>query len=110
MIQETIKNLEKAIEASAGMDTMQKAKMQDLVRTLKDELESIVHEDPDSVHTVLDYASLTTREVNRLQADSTLLEHSMTGLALSVKKFEISHPKLTAAVNAVCTSLANMGI
>ena len=46
----------------------------------------------------------------RAEKNPQLLELSLQGLSASVTELEKSHPKLVEIVNAICTTLSNLGI
>jgi hypothetical protein len=52
----------------------------------------------------------STHEATRKQKNPNLLKLSIDGLSVSVKEFEVSHPKLVEQVNNIANMLANMGI
>jgi hypothetical protein len=39
-----------------------------------------------------------------------LLRHSLDGMALSVRRFEVSHPRLVGVINNIGQTLWRMGI
>ncbi len=110
MIQETIKRIEKTIAETNTVNAERKNELLLLVAHLKDEikgLETTHHEDAGSIAS---YTESSVREAMRSQPDNELLQHTLEGLSLSVRRFEVSHPTLIGIINNIGQLLNNIGI
>ncbi len=86
MPEESLKKIEEIIRKSGSLDSVKQKELLGLVAVLR-------------------------TEVKRLEAShSAQLKEALEGLALSVEGLEALHPKLTDAINAVCSALARIGI
>ena len=66
--------------------------------------------DDENATSIANFTSASTHEAIKSSKNDKLLQLSIEGLSASVRKFEVSHPDLTKAVNAVCNFLSNLGI
>ena len=86
MPEESLKKIEEMIRKSGALDSGKQKELLGLVAVLR-------------------------TEVKRLETSHPAqAKDSLEGLALSVEGLEASHPKLTDAINSVCSALARIGI
>jgi hypothetical protein len=110
MIQDTIKKIRSTISGAENLDTEKKKKLQDLVRTLEDELAILSEKEATQARSISNFAHVSTHEAVRHDSQKKLLDLSLEGLRGSVERIEASHPRLTETVNELCTFLGNLGI
>lgn len=110
MIKDTMNKIEKKIRASNAITENNKAEYLELFEALKQELETLAEERKEQAESITGFAGVSLHEAGREKPDPKLLEISVQGLSASVDEFEVSHPNLVAAVNAICSMLSNLGI
>ncbi len=110
MITDTIQKIEENIKKTRNIDPKKKTELLGLISNLKKEVVDLSAVDMDNAESIVNFAKVSTHETVRENPDDKLKSLSLEGLNLSVKKFEVSHPALVAAVNSVCNFLANIGI
>ena len=77
---------------------------------LKAEIERLSKSHPEHARSISQLADLAHHEATRKQKSPHLFKHALEGLLLSAQGFEVSHPKLVAAINEFCETLAQIGI
>lgn len=110
MINETIKRIEETVTSNEVLPEERKEELLKLLYNLKTEikvLEETHHDDADSI---VSYAESSVREAVKTEQNTELLEHSLNGLQLSVRRFEVSHPTLIGIINNIGHILNNIGI
>ena len=110
MIDETIRNIRERIEKADAMDDARKRELLGLVATLKTEVQALSKTQSEHAESITRFAELSTHEATRSEPDDHLVDVSLKGLAASVRKFEVTHPRLVDIVNRICASLADLGI
>ncbi|HEX2955470.1 MAG TPA: DUF4404 family protein [Chitinispirillaceae bacterium] len=109
MIYETIKRIEKEIETNVT-DDKEKKELLDLIDNLKLEIESLKDTHGDTIRSITTFTEAGIFEGTREERDEELFQHAVKGMQLSVREFEVSHPKLTNIINAIGNTLNNIGI
>ena len=110
MIKETLSKIESAItkiEAAEGKD---KAELVTLLRKLKDELAALPESNLDDARSIAHFTETAAHEATRANTSIERKNLSISGIAYSVKGFEVSHPELVEVTNEICMMLARMGI
>lgn len=110
MIHETIRRIEKNLLENETIGDTRKKELLELVDRLKGEIESLGEDNHEHAGSIASFTESSVREATRLQRDSELLEHSLKGMSLSVRKFEVSHPALVGIINSIGQSLNSIGI
>ncbi|MGA9120200.1 MAG: DUF4404 family protein [Bacteroidota bacterium] len=110
MIEDTIKKIESKIETANSITKESKTELLDLLQRLETEIVKLSQSKSEHAESVAGFIERSTHEATRREKNPELLELSLAGLVASVKGFEVSHPRLVADINAICTTLANMGI
>ncbi len=82
----------------------------ELLAALKAEVGRLSATHEEHARSIAGYAQVAAHEAAREKKSPQLLRHSREGLALSVKGFEVSHPRLVEVVNDLCTMLSQIGI
>ena len=110
MIDATIKRIEKTISETGTITDDRKNELLQLVGNLKEEINNLEEAHQEHAGSIMSYAESSVREATRMQPDNDLLKHSLDGLSLSVRRFEVSHPTLIGVINNIGQVLGNIGI
>jgi hypothetical protein len=110
MIEDTIGKIETRIQ---GADTIKEERRRELLQllgTLKTEVAELSKTHEEQAQSIAGFTELSTHEATRVEQDPKLLKLSLQGLGSSVQGFEESHPRLVQIVNAISSTLSNLGI
>ena len=110
MINDAISKIESKILENEVLKEDKKKELIELVEALKKEIVSLSDNDKENAASIANFTSASAHEAIKSDKNEKLLAISLDGLATSVRKFEVTHPELTKAVNAVCNFLSNLGI
>ena len=110
MSEETLRRIEAAIKSIEAGSSPKRPELLGLLKTLKTEVEGLAGTHGEQAHSIAGYAAVAAYEASRKQKAQDMLDHSVSGLSLSVEGFEASHPKLVETVNNICTMLAGIGV
>jgi hypothetical protein len=109
MIYETIKRIENEITNNVS-DTKEKKELLNLIDNLKVEIESLKDTHQENARSITQFTETGVFEGTREERDEELFQHALNGMKLSVKEFEVSHPRLINVINAIGNTLNNIGI
>lgn len=110
MINDTLNKIKQTIVNTRNINESKREELLSLIENLKGEIDKLSVNDAENAQTIANFTRTSTHEAVKGKRDDELVSLSINGLALSAKKFEVSHPNLVSAVNSVCTFLSNMGI
>jgi hypothetical protein len=110
MVQETISRIESQLRADEGLAEEKREELLSLVGELKNEMAVLAETHRDDARSIASFTETTVHEATRKERNAELLTHSLDGMALSVRRFEVSHPRLTGLVNALGQTLWKIGI
>jgi hypothetical protein len=110
MIDETIKRIEKTVASNETIGKERKDELLGLISNLKKEIGKIDKTNKEAAASIAHYTESSIQEAVKEKQDSELLEHSLKGLFLSVRRFEVSHPTLIGIINNIGQTLNNFGI
>ena len=110
MIDDTISKIEERIRASESIREERRQELLGLLGRLKSEVQEFSRSHTDEAQSIAGFAELSTHEATRPKQNPELLDLSLRGLSSSVSGFEQSHPKLVQIVNAISSTLSNLGI
>ncbi len=110
MIKDTFSKIRTQLDQSPELSPEHREELTLLVDSLAIEIQSLSKTHPDDSNSISGFAHLSTQEAIRPTKRPDLLKHSLDGLSASVVGLETEHPKITAAVNRLCSLLSNMGI
>lgn len=110
MLPETVSQIEARIKNNPSLTEARRAELLALLGQLKAEVTSLSKTHAEQAQSIAAFADVSAREATRATKNQALLDHSVSGLELSVTEFEDSHPKLVEVVNRIATALANVGI
>jgi len=110
MIETTLSQLETRVKNAGNISEAQKSELLKLLSKLKSEVLDLSKTKAEHAESISGFIERSTHEATRKEKNPSLLKHALDGLKMSVKEFELTHPKLVEDVNYVSTVLANMGI
>jgi hypothetical protein len=110
MLKHTIEKLEESLKNVESIQDERKTELLNLLSTLKVEIDDLAKTHNEYAESITGFAELSTREATRRERNPDLIKLSIEGLGASVQGFETSHPKLVEVVNAICSTLSNLGI
>ncbi len=110
MVNETIERMEARIKENQGLSAETKQELLELVSTLKGEVSNLAQTHDDEARSIAGFVETSVHEATRNEVDAELLNHSLRGLSLSVRRFEVSHPRLVNVINTIGQALRNIGL
>ncbi|KMQ52481.1 hypothetical protein CHISP_0748 [Chitinispirillum alkaliphilum] len=110
MVEETLNRIEQEIVENDLLDDQKKQELRDLLAQLRVEILKLNTTNSSEAASIANYAETSFREAIRREKSTELLRHSVEGLSISARKFEITHPTLTGIINNIGQTLVNIGI
>lgn len=110
MIEKTIAQIEARLQKADSIRAENKAELLTLLSTLKTEIAELSRVDAEQAQSIAGFTEVSAHEATREARNPELVELSLKGLSSSVQGFEQSHPRLVQVVNAISTTLSNIGI
>ncbi len=110
MIDDTIAKIEERIKAAETIREERRKELLQLLATLKSEVGEFSESHSEEARSIAGFTELSAHEAMRRQQNPELLSLSLRGLTSSVSGFEESHPRLVQIVNAISSTLSNLGI
>jgi len=110
MIEETFNKIKTKIQTTTSIAADKKIELLTLLSSLESEITALSKARSEQAESIAGFVERSTHEATRRDKDSELLRLSLAGLTVSVKSFEVSHPRLVRDINYISTVLANMGI
>ncbi len=110
MIEDTISKIEEQIQSSEAIKDERRRELLQLLGTLKSEVANLSKTNSDQARSIAGFAQVSTHEAIRPEQNPDLLNLSLQGLKSSVQELEETHPRLVQIVNAISSTLSNLGI
>ena len=110
MIEDTIGKIEARIQAAESVKEERRQELLQLLGTLKSEVAALSKTHGEQAQSIAGFTEVSTHEAIRTERNPELLELSLEGLGSSAREFEESHPRLVQIVNAISSTLSNLGI
>ena len=110
MLDETIGKIETRIQGTDSISEERRRELLELLGTLKSEVATLSKTHGEQAESIAGFTELSAREATRSSQNPQLLKLSLEGLGSSVRGFEESHPQLVRIVNAISSTLSNLGI
>ena len=110
MIEDTIEQIQARIEGAGSIKEERRGELLQLLATLKSEVAALSKTHEEKAQSIAGFTDLSAHEATRAQRNPHLLNLSLQGLNSSVEGFEGSHPRLVQIVNAISSTLSNLGI
>jgi len=99
LIKGTLSKIESAIAEIQEADGKEKAELAALPESRMDDARSVAH-----------FTEAAAHEVTRANRSTELKNLSISGMAISIKGFEVSHPRMVEITSEICMMLARMGM
>lgn len=110
MIEDVIAKLERRIQDAPDAGSARHQELLDLLHELKEDIEAAAQEDEEAAESLVQFTRAAVHEATRTTPSPGQVDRAVEGVQEALTAFEVRHPRLTRLVNAVCTSLSNMGI
>jgi predicted transcriptional regulator len=110
MIEDTIGKIEARIQGAESVKEERRQELLQLLGTLKSEVAALSKTHGEQAQSIAGFTEVSTHEAIRAERNPELLKLSLEGLGSSAREFEESHPRLVQIVNAISSTLANLGI
>jgi len=110
MIRKTVEKIENTIQNIDSINNNKKKELIQLLSTLKSEIEELSKTQDEHAHSIAGFTEVASHEATRSEKEVDLVNLAISGLSLSVKGMEISHPALVKTVNDLCNLLSSIGI
>ena len=110
MLRDTIARIENQLKGNDSLDAGKKQELLSLVEELKKEAGALAETHHEDARSVASFTEASVYEATRGERNEELLSHSLEGMKLSVRRFEVSHPKLVGLVDAISRALWEIGI
>jgi hypothetical protein len=110
MVEKTIIRIEEQIRGNESLSAEKKQELLTLLGELKGEVSELSVTHGDDARSIAGYTETSVHEATRQEVNPELLKHSLDGLSLSVRQFEISHPRLIGLINNIGHTLWQLGI
>ena len=110
MIEDTIGKIEARVQGAEAIKEERRQELLQLLGTLKSEVAELSKTHGEQAQSIAGFAEVSAHEATRTEQDPELLKLSLEGMRSSVRGFEESHPRLVQIVNAISSTLSNLGI
>jgi Mg2+ and Co2+ transporter CorA len=110
MIEDTIGKIEARIDSAETIKEERRRELLQLLGTLKSEVAELSKTHEEQAQSIAGFTEVSAHEAIRAEQNPELLKLSLDGLGSSVRGFEQSHPRLVQIVNAISSTLSNLGI
>ena len=110
MLEDTIQKIESRIQGTEALSDEKRRELLQLLGRLKGEVADLSRTHGEQAESIAGFTERSAHEATRAQQDSKLLNLSLEGLSSSVAGFEQTHPRLVQVVNAISSTLSNLGI
>ncbi len=110
MIENTIGKIEDRIRGAEAIRDDRRQELLQLLGTLKSEVAELSKTHEEQAQSIAGFAEVSAHEATRAEQNPELLQLSLKGLGSSVRELEGSHPRLVQIVNAISSTLSNLGI
>jgi len=110
MIEKTIREIEERVQGADAIKEERRQELLKLLATLKAEVATLSKTHSEQAESIAGFTVVSAHEATRTQQNPDLLKLSLKGLSSSVEGIEASHPRLVQIVNAISSTLSNLGI
>lgn len=110
MIDDTIAKIQRQLQQARNLSPGKREELQDLIAQLRTEISSLREVDPGRAQSIAGLAETSAHEATRPDQQPDTTKNAIEELESSVTGFEAAHPKLTAVVNRIASTLSNLGI
>jgi Mg2+ and Co2+ transporter CorA len=110
MVDKTISRIEDRIRGNESLSGEKKQEMLSLIGDLRSEIAGLEKTHHNDARSIAGYTETSVHEATRDDRNPELLKHTLDGLSLSVRRFEVSHSRLTGLINNIGQTLWKLGI
>ncbi len=110
MVQEMISRIENQLSANDSLNAEKKQELLLLVGELKKEMARLAETHEEDARSIAGFTETSVHEATRTERNPELLSHSLDGMSLSVRRFEVSHSRLVGLINTIGQTLWKIGI
>jgi hypothetical protein len=110
MIDDTIAKIQQRLRQASNLSPEKRGELQALIAQLKTEIAGLRQTDPDRAQRIATFAETSAHEATRPDPEPETTKLAIGDLESSVAGFEAAHPKLTAVVNRIASTLSSIGI
>ncbi|NLD93224.1 MAG: DUF4404 family protein [Fibrobacter sp.] len=110
MLTDTIKRIEHEISYNKSISSQKRNELMKLLGELKIEINELSKSDSDKAKNIAKITETSVQVATSETPDQELLDNSLNGMKLSVRTFEVTHPKLVGLINTIGQTLNNIGI
>lgn len=110
MLREIINRIEDQLMENNSLAAGKKQELLSLIEELKKEAAVLAETHHEDARSIASFTETSVHEATRRERNEELLSHSLEGIKLSVRRFEVSHPKLVALMNAISRTLWEIGV
>ncbi len=109
-MEDAVRKIEQSVRRIDSLDAGKKTELLRRLKVLKTELAGLSKTHKEDSRSIAGFAQVAAEEAARREKAPHLLKSALDGLAMTVRGFEASHPKLTETINDICAMLAQMGV
>lgn len=110
MLGDTIKRIEQEIGHNKTISDQKRNELMTLLDELKIEINELSKSHSDKARNIAKITEASVQVATSETPDQELLDNSLNGMKLSVRTFEVTHPKLVGLINTIGQTLNNIGI
>jgi hypothetical protein len=110
MLSDTIKRIEHEIAHNKSISDQKRSELMKLLVDLKVEINELSKSHSDEAMSIAKITEASVQVATSETPDQELLDNSLYGMKLSVRTFEVTHPKLVGLINTIGQTLNNIGI
>ena len=110
VLKKQIDRLEDVIAAAPSLSPVKKQQLIGLVADLHTEVTGLSETHAHDAGSIQGFTSASIHEAIKSDIDDDVLAHAIEGMQLSVRKFEVSHPRLVGIINVIVQTLSGAGI
>ncbi|MGE5671848.1 MAG: DUF4404 family protein [Fibrobacterota bacterium] len=110
MLNDTIKRIEHEIAHNKSISDQKRSELTTLLGELKVEINELSKSHSDKAKSIAKITEASVQVATSEIPDQELLDNTLNGMKLSVRTFEVTHPKLVGLINTIGQTLNNIGI
>lgn len=103
MLNHTIEKIKRILVHADHLNAAEKKELMEQLTVLQTELTELAKTEKEHADSIANFAHALTHESLRAHKNQELVDLSGQGLKISVRKFEVTHPRLTEIVQRICT-------
>ena len=104
MLKDTLKRMRAIIDQKGDLSADKKKELHDLSEQLHRELGQVEKVSKEKAESIAGFAQVVTHESLRENKSEELHHHSVQGLKVSAREFEVTHPGLMRVIQSICNA------